>query len=37
MKNFKEDGTPVQVVQKQLTSTVGERDFSEQETCHLLL
>ena len=37
MKNVKEDGTPLQVVQKLLTSTVGERDFSAQETCHLLL
>ncbi len=32
-----DDGTPLKVVQKLLTSTVGERDFSAQETCHLFL
>ena len=37
MKSIKDDGTPLKVVQKLLTSTVGERDFSAQETCHLLL
>ena len=37
MKNINDDGTPLKVVQKLLTSTVGERDFSAQETCHLLL
>lgn len=37
MKSIKEDGTPLKVVQKLLTGTVGERDFSAQETCHLLL
>lgn len=37
MKNISDDGTPLKVVQKLLTSTVGERDFSAQETCHLLL
>ena len=37
MKSANDDGTPLKVVQKLLTSTVGERDFSAQETCHLLL
>ncbi len=37
MKSVDDDGTPLKVVQKLLTSTVGERDFSNQETCHLLL
>ena len=37
MKSINDDGTPLKVVQKRLTSTVGERDFSAQETCHLLL
>ena len=37
MKNISDDGTPLNVVQKLLTSTVGERDFSAQGTCHLLL
>ena len=37
MKNINDDGTPLKVVQKLLTSNVGERDFSAQETCHLLL
>ena len=37
MKSIKDDGTPLKVVQKLLTSTVGEWDFSAQETCHLLL
>ena len=37
MKNINDDCTPLKVVQKLLTSTVGERDFSAQETCHLLL
>ena len=37
MKSIKEDATPLKVVQKLLTSTIGERDFSAQETCHLLL
>ena len=35
MKSVNDDGTPLKVVQKLLTSTVGERDFSAQETCHL--
>ncbi len=37
MKSIKEDGSQLKVVQKLLTSTIGERDFSAQETCHLLL
>ena len=37
MKSINDDGTPLKVVQKLLTSTVGERDFSAKETCHLLL
>ena len=37
MKSVNDDGTPLKVVQKLLTSTVGERDFSAQEICHLLL
>ena len=37
MKSINDDGTPLKVVQKLLTSTVGERDFSAQKTCHLLL
>ena len=37
MSTLKDDGTPLQVVQKLLISSVGERDYSAQETCHLLL
>ena len=37
IKNINDDGIPLKVVQKLLTSTVGERDFSTQETCLLLL
>ena len=37
MKKIGDDGTPLKVVQRLLTSTVDERDFSAQETCHLLL
>ena len=37
MKNINDDGTPLKVVQKLLTSTVSERDFSAQKTCHLLV
>ena len=37
MKKIGDNGTPLKVVQRLLTSTVGERDFSAQETCHLLL
>ena len=34
MKSIDDDGTPLKVVQKLLTNTVGERHFS---ACHLLL
>ncbi len=37
MKSVDDDSTPLKVVQKLLTSTVCEREFSAQETCHLLL
>ena len=37
MKSIKDDGTSLQVVQKLLINSVAERDFSAQETCHLLL
>ena len=37
MKSINDDVTPLKVVQKLLTSTVGDRDFSAHETCHLLL
>jgi len=36
MKTCKDDGTPLKVAQKLLNS-VGDRDYSAQETCHLLL
>jgi len=37
VRNLKEDNTSLKAVQKLLISSVGERDFSAQETCHLLL
>ena len=37
MRTMKDDGTPLKVAQRLLISTVGERDFSAQETCHLIL
>ena len=37
MKTLKDDGNPLKVVQKLMISSVGERDYSAQETCHLLL
>lgn len=37
VRNLKDDSTALQVVQKLLINSVGERDFSAQETCHLLL
>ena len=37
MSTLKDDGTSLQVVQKLLINSVGERDYSAQETCHLLL
>ena len=36
MKKLLDDGTPLKVVQKLLVDSI-ERDFSAQETCHLLL
>ena len=37
VRNLKDDSTALKVVQKLLINSVGERDFSAQETCHLLL
>ena len=37
MRNLKDDSSTLQVVQKLLINSVGERDLSAQETCHLLL
>ena len=37
MKGLKDDATPLKIVQKLLISSVGQRDYSAQETCHLLL
>lgn len=37
MRGIKDDATSLNVVQKLLVNTVGERDFSAQETCRLLL
>ena len=37
VQNLRDDSTALQVVQKLLINSVGERDFSAQETCHLLL
>ena len=37
VRNLKDDSTSLKVVQKILINSVGERDFSAQETCHLLL
>lgn len=37
IKNLKDDGTPLKVVQKLMVNSVGARDYSAQETCHLLL
>ena len=37
VRSLKEDGSSLKTVQKLLISSVGERDFSAQETCHLLL
>ena len=36
-RNLNDDSSALQVVQKLLTNSVGERDLSAQETCHLLL
>ena len=37
MRTLKDDSTVLKVIQKLLINSVGERDFSAQETCHLLL
>ena len=37
VRNLKDDSTALQLIQKLLVNTVGERDISAQETCHLLL
>ena len=37
VQSLKDDDRPVKAVQKLLLNSVGERDFSAQETCHLLL
>ena len=37
VRNLKDDSTSLKAVQKLLINSVGERDYSAQETCHLLL
>ena len=37
LKTLKSDGSSLKIVQKLMISSVGERDYSAQETCHLLL
>ena len=37
VKSLKDDSTSLKAVQKLLINSVGERDYSAQETCHLLL
>ena len=37
VRNLKDDNTSLKAVQKLLINSVGERDYSAQETCHLLL
>ena len=37
VRTLKDDSSALKVVQKLLINSVGERDFSAQETCHLLL
>ena len=37
VRSLKEDSTSLKAVQKLLINSVGERDYSAQETCHLLL
>ena len=37
VRTLKEDSSSLKAVQKFLINSVGERDFSAQETCHLLL
>ena len=37
MKSLKDDDKSLKVVQKILINSIGERDYTAQETCHLLL
>ena len=37
VRSLKDDDTSLKAVQKLLINSVGERDYSAQETCHLLL
>ena len=37
VKSLKHDSSALKLIQKLLINSVGERDFSAQETCHLLL
>ena len=37
LRTLKSDGSSLKMVQKLMISSVGERDYSAQETCHLLL
>ena len=37
VRSLKEDSSSLKAVQKLLINSIGERDFSAQETCHLLL
>ena len=37
VRNLKDDNTSLKAVQRLLINSVGERDYSAQETCHLLL
>ena len=37
VRSLKDDSSPLKAMQKLLINSVGERDFSAQETCHLLL
>ena len=37
VRSLKDDNTSLKAVQKHLINSVGERDYSAQETCHLLL
>ena len=37
VRSLKDDNTSLKAVQKLLINSVGERDYSTQETCHLLL
>ena len=37
LKSMKDNGSSLKMVQKLMISSVGERDYSAQETCHLLM